>query len=313
MNTRSRLIPLVAALVAIPAGLGAVASPAMAAGGSGDRGTATHGNALGMSPNTTGITPMTIAANEKSAFDYFVKKGLTKKQSAGIVGNLIVESGVDPTIKQSGGGPGRGIAQWEAGGRWDHDSKNNMVWYAGQHGVSAWSLGPQLDFIWYELTTFSGYGYADLKKAATISAATAAFNNKFEGCSACNLSRRVSEATSAYNKYGGGSANPYQPATVCGSGYKVIDKHALGTVGTVYLLYKASGSSNCVVTLKQTKLGSKTPVAATLQVKGGTTGSDSGNFTYYAGPIRKTAAAKCVKWGGKVDSTTWTSAYSHCG
>lgn len=313
MNNRSRLMPLAAALIAIPAGLGAAASPAMAAGGHGESPTAAHRNALGMSPNTTGISPMAIAANEKTAFDYFVGKGLTKRQSAGIVGNLIVESGVDPTIKQSGGGPGRGIAQWGVGGRWDHDSKNNMVWYAAQHGVSQWSLGGQLGFTWYELTNFSSYGYADLKKATTISAATVAFERKFEGCGSCNESRRVSAATSVFNKYGGGNANPYQPATVCGSGYKVIDQHALGTVGTVYLLYKSSASSNCVVTLKQTKLGSKTPVAATLQVKGGTTGSDSGNYTYYAGPIRKTAAAKCVKWGGKVDSTTWTSDYSHCG
>lgn len=314
MNTRRHLVPLLAALVAAPVTLGAAASPALAAGGgSGDRGTASHGNALGMSPNTTGISPMTIAANEKTAFDYFVTKGLSKKQSAGIVGNLVVESGVDPTIKQSGGGPGRGIAQWEAGGRWDHDSKNNMVWYAGQHGVSAWSLRPQLDFIWYELTTFSSYGLASLKSATTISAATSAFSSKFEGCSACNLSRRVSEATTAYNKYGGGSANPYQPTTVCGSGYKVIDKHALGTLGTIYLLYKSTTKANCVVTMKQTKLGSKTPVAATLQVKGGTKASNSGNFGYYAGPVTRTAAAKCVQWGGKVDSTTWTSAYGHCG
>lgn len=311
MKTRSRLIPLVAALVAVPAALGAVTAPAMAAD---DTGGPVHSNRLGMSPNTTNVTPMAIAANEKTAFDYFVKKGLTKRQSAGIVGNLIVESGVDPSIKQSGGGPGRGIAQWGVGGRWDHDGKNNMVWYAAQHGVSRWSLGAQLDFTWYELKTFSGYGYSALKSATTIKAATVAFETKFEGCGSCNETRRVSEATAVFNKYGGGgSANPYQPAAVCGSGYKVIDSHALGTVGTTYLLYNSGSKANCVVTLKKTKLGAKSPVAATLQVKGGTTASDSGNFSYYAGPVKKSAAAKCVKWGGKVDSTSWTSAYSHCG
>ncbi|WP_446663685.1 phage tail tip lysozyme [Flexivirga sp. B27] len=313
MKTRSRLIPLVAALVTVPAALGAVTSPAMAAGSDGGADTP-HTNALGMSPNTSGIAPLSIAANEKTAFNYFVKKGLTKRQSAGIVGNLIVESGVDPTIKQSGGGPGRGIAQWGVGGRWDHDSRNNMVWYAAQHGVSRWSLSGQLGFTWYELKTFSSYGYADLKKATTIKAATVAFERKFEGCGSCNESRRVAEAKNVFNKYGGGNGgNPYTPSQVCGSGYKVIDKHALGKLGTVYLLYKSSTKSNCVVTLKHTKLGSKSPVAATLQVKGGTKAADSGNFTYYAGPVRKAAASKCVKWGGKVNTTSWTSAYSHCG
>ncbi|HWC22473.1 MAG TPA: phage tail tip lysozyme [Flexivirga sp.] len=307
MKSRTRLIPVVAALVALPAGLGVAASPAMAAADTG------HTNSVGMSPNLTNVTPMAIAANERTAFNYFVNKGLTKRQSAGIVGNLIVESGVDPTIKQSGGGPGRGIAQWGVGGRWDHNSRDNMVWYAAQHGQSRWSLGAQLAFTWYELRTFSGYGYSALKSATTISAATVAFEKKFEGCGSCNESRRISEATSVFNTYGGGSANPYQPAEVCGDGYKVIDKHALGTLGTIYLLYKSSAQANCVVTMKQTKLGSKTPVAATLQVQGGTKATNSGNFGYYAGPVKRTAAAKCVKWGGTVNSTTWTSAYSHCG
>ena len=59
--------------------------------------------------------------NEQPAFDYFRTKGLTGEQSAGIVGNLDVESGLDPTVVQKGG-PGRGIAQWSAGARWDTTS-----------------------------------------------------------------------------------------------------------------------------------------------------------------------------------------------
>lgn len=313
MKTRTRVTPMAAALLAIPTGLGlvAVGGPAMAATQA-TPDTTRQVNALGMSPNSAGIAPMAIAANEQTAFNYFVSKGLTKRQSAGIIGNLIVESGVDPTATQYGGGPGRGIAQWSVGGRWDHDSRDNMVWYAGQHGVSRWSLGAQLDFTWYELTTH-GYGYSDLKSATTIKAATIAFERKFEGCGSCNESRRISEATSVYNKYAGGGSNPYQPAAVCGSGYTVIDKHALGTAGTTYLLYNSGSKANCVVTMKSTNLGAKTAVAATLQVQGGTATTDSGNYGYYAGPIRKTAAAKCVKWGGKAGTTSWTSAYSHCG
>ena len=65
--------------------------------------------------------------NEKPAFDYFRLKGLTDIQSAGIVGNLDAESGLDPTIHQIGGGPGRGIAQWSAGARWDTTPGDNVV------------------------------------------------------------------------------------------------------------------------------------------------------------------------------------------
>src|SRR5436305_675959 len=98
----------------------------------------------------------TAFANDKTAYDYFAGKGLTNFQAAGIVGNLDQESGVDPGAVQPGG-PGRGIAQWSVGGRWDTDSSDNATAYASQHGQSVWSLQLQLDFIWYELTTFSGY------------------------------------------------------------------------------------------------------------------------------------------------------------
>ena len=55
--------------------------------------------------------------NEQTAFNYFVAKGLTKEQSAGIVGNLIQESSVLPTAIEYDGDPNRGIAQWSVDGR----------------------------------------------------------------------------------------------------------------------------------------------------------------------------------------------------
>ena len=148
-------------------------------------------------------------ANNQVAFDYFVGKGLTAVQAAGIVGNLDQESGMDPTISQSGGGVGRGIAQWSAGGRWDTDTNDNVAWYAGQEGASADSLDLQLDFIWYELQTFSGYGLASLRAATTISAATVAFQNDFEGCGECDESQRIAYAEAAYSDFasGGGSGS----------------------------------------------------------------------------------------------------------
>src|ERR1700722_8349960 len=78
--------------------------------------------------------PVTFT-NDQAAFDYFLGKGLANFQAAGIVGNLDQESGVNPTAVQSGG-PGRGIAQWEVGGRWDTDANDNATWYAGQQGQS---------------------------------------------------------------------------------------------------------------------------------------------------------------------------------
>lgn len=119
------------------------------------------------------------------------------------------------------------------------------------------------------------------------------------------------KAITSSNGCAGG--NPYTPGEVCGSGYSQIDTHALGTVGRIYLMYNNSNGYNCVVTLKYTSVGTPSAVSATLQAEGGTVGTDSGSFAYYAGPVKKSAPNTCVKWGGSVGSTTWTSGWSHCG
>ncbi|NRQ35596.1 hypothetical protein HII36_27735 [Nonomuraea sp. NN258] len=113
------------------------------------------------------------------------------------------------------------------------------------------------------------------------------------------------------------AANPYDPAAVCGSGFRVIDSHPFTSGGTklatVYLSYKGSTGENCVVTLNHTV--STIWMRATLSVQGGATRSDAKEYRYYAGPVKLRAAGKCVKWGGTWDEApfSWTSGWSHCG
>jgi Peptidase family M23 len=115
------------------------------------------------------------------------------------------------------------------------------------------------------------------------------------------------------NSCDGGGDNPYEPTEVCGTGYGVIDQAALGSAGTVYLLYNASSGANCVVTLKATSLGTASATSAYLEVQGSTRQTDSGNFSYYAGPVRAAASGTCVKWGGSVGTATYDSPFEHCG
>ena len=147
-----------------------------------------------------------LTSNEQTAYDYFVGKGLTHIQAAAIVGNLMQESGVSPTSVQPGG-PGRGIAQWSVGARWNVSTKDNVAWYASTNGGSETSLATQLAFIWYELETFSHYGLAALRAASTISAATIAFQTDFEACGECNESARVTNAQQVLNAFGSGTSS----------------------------------------------------------------------------------------------------------
>jgi hypothetical protein len=180
-------------------------SAALALSGCGDAGPSEPGEAVAHAISAITPTPETAFANDEPAFDYFLGKGLTDFQAAGIVGNLDQESGVDPNAVQQGG-PGRGIAQWSVGGRWDTDSNDNCTWYASQQGQSVWSLQLQLDFIWYELTTFPSYGLSDLRGTTNVTDATVTFETDFEGCGECDQSTRISYAESVLAAYG---AAPY--------------------------------------------------------------------------------------------------------
>ena len=161
-------------------------------------------------------------ANE-TAYDFFVEKGLKNFQAAGIVGNLDQESGVDPTAVEYGGGPGRGIAQWSVGGRWDSSRGDNVASYAAGKGLSRWSMTAQLDFIWYELTTY-GYGLAQLRSSGNVTEATIAFQDRYEICGTCDSSKRISYAQAVLRAYGSKPPTPSgkptpkpAPPTSCGA------------------------------------------------------------------------------------------------
>ncbi len=150
------------------------------------------------------VTPA-IASNIQTAFYYFLDKGLTEVQSAGIVGNFDEESiGVNPTQGQIGG-PALGIAQWEQGGRWNTAPGDNVLEFARNRNANPFDLRLQLDFAWYELQTFPGYGLAALKRTTTIVDATTTFMNLFEmpNPQTTHLDVRIQDAQRCFDTYHG--------------------------------------------------------------------------------------------------------------
>ncbi|MEV4009194.1 protein kinase [Nonomuraea angiospora] len=110
-----------------------------------------------------------------------------------------------------------------------------------------------------------------------------------------------------------GKPNTFQPTTVCGAGYKVVDSRSIaGGNATVYLLYNTGAGKNCVVTMARMVFPQKVQMNAVLQVKGGSSGSNPGSFSAYAGPVRLPAKQKCVIWGGSWGGQVWKSGWSHC-
>lgn len=199
------------------------------------------------------VSEANLGNNARTAFNYFVSKGLTKTQAAGVVGNLMQESSVRPTAVEYGGGPGRGIAQWSIGGRFNTGSKS-LTAYASARGLNKWALQTQLDFIWYELATVGGYGLTELRAAGTIDAAVTAFQNKYEICGTCAKAKRLEYARQALADFGGsaptgggGTTPPPPPASTatCYSGTLERDMPQNACVESKYdgLWYQCSSGS----------------------------------------------------------------------
>lgn len=128
--------------------------------------------------------------NVRDAFNYFVQQfgtlpsispDLAKIYAAAVVGNFYHESaGVNPTINQTGGGPGRGIAQWSVNERWQGVIKLAADLRKNGGSASEWDLAVQLQFAWKEITEDWGGSRTDLLKQTTLDAATVSFSSKYE-------------------------------------------------------------------------------------------------------------------------------------
>lgn len=103
-----------------------------------------------------------VNPNAVRALNYFMNKGLTREQSAGIVGNLMVESSMNTRALNPYSGA-YGIAQWLG-------SRKTALF--NKYGNNP-TLDQQLDFIWHELNSSHSRGLRMLKQSNNPSDAAA--------------------------------------------------------------------------------------------------------------------------------------------
>jgi len=157
-------------------------------------------------------------------WQFFTQNGYSKEATAGIMGNLYAESGMNPAAIQHGSGHAAGIAQWESyknkAGRW-----LNMSNYAKKKGKDWTDLGSQLEFIHNELGSLDYYfkndikyggniagstltnagavptTYAEWKRSTDVDMATRQFEGAFERAGKPHMDRRLEAARGYYQKY----------------------------------------------------------------------------------------------------------------
>lgn len=113
--------------------------------------------------------PEEASSRAAVAMGYYQSKGYTKEQAAGIVGNLLAESNLQPSGAVGDSGTAFGIAQWR-GAR-----LTKLKRFAAANGGNWQDFHTQLAFVDAELRDDEPAAYAALKNARTVDEATAAF------------------------------------------------------------------------------------------------------------------------------------------
>lgn len=145
------------------------------------------------------VKPKKSQTKEQYIFDKLTEGGLTPIAAIGIIANLKAESELDPTIKQYGGGPGRGLVQWEKGGRFDTD-RINLVSFAKKQGKPWTDFDAQIDFMLYELNKHPEYMRVKqaLNQTKNINDATILFLRKYEKAGTPHTQKRLKYAQDLY-------------------------------------------------------------------------------------------------------------------
>jgi len=156
-----------------------------------------------------GKTVLTGNDNIQKGFNFFGNAGLSQNQAAAVIGNLLQESGMNPTIIQGGrnsknpndaGSLGWGLAQWTPGSK--------IIGIAKDLGITSpiYSLETQLNIILGQMRGTSPVGaqnvYGKIRGIPNLEEAVRFFEENFEGAGDPQIDNRIEYARQVLEKYG---------------------------------------------------------------------------------------------------------------
>lgn len=203
--------------------------------------------------------------NQSDIINALLRAGYSETAVAAILGNLSVESGLEPAKLQGGAivdesgfsisdGKGFGLAQWTTSGR-----KQGLKDYASNHGLSVTSLDAQIGFLLSELTSgrYSGATPSELNNMS-LEEATFTIRRYYE-----------SPAAMIYSTHNGTYYNDYSPKTLS-------DVSKSSTNGAYGELKKALNAAQKIAGLPETDPGSGGDGSVNLQYS--SADGSSGNY-----------------------------------
>ena len=192
---------------------------------------------------------------KEKVWNFFTSNGYSPEATAGIMGNMEQESGVDPAaIQGHGKGPAAGIVQWEnyntKSSRW-----KDLSDYAESKGYKWSDLEPQLEFIVKELNTkdiddrmqgktspqnltkagATPMSFSAWKQSTDIENATRLFEGAYERGGTLMMPNRLNAARKYYDMYngktGGKGGDDEKPFTIRDIDGVEDDPMLMGAVG----------------------------------------------------------------------------------
>lgn len=153
--------------------------------------------------------PTDVADRMKQAMDYMMSKGWSQTAAAGIVGNLVGESNMNPNAIGDNGNA-FGLAQW-------NDRGPAMKAFLANQGKAWNDFFGQLDFVDHELRTSESRAGGQLSLAKDAAAASDIFMRLYERPAQWAMAesggKRAGAAVQAFNMAGGSSTIGQMPAT----------------------------------------------------------------------------------------------------
>lgn len=164
-------------------------------------GTGTTGERNRIEPRDPSAFGATGGTNAEIAFNFFVEYGFTPQQAAGIVGNLMQESGpaLNTSAEAAGSEQSFGIAQWNAASAAGYRFQG-LQQFASDLGRDWRDLDVQLQYVVYELETKPYLGLAQLRATQTIEQATLVFQDKYERPGIPHTQSRIRYARDIYSR-----------------------------------------------------------------------------------------------------------------
>ena len=160
---------------------------------------------------------------------FFESKGWTKEQAAGIVGNLVVESGLR-TDAVGDGGRAYGIAQWHS------DRQQNFRNYAGKD-IRQSTFQEQLEFVNWELNNTEKAAGNRLRGAVSAEDAAAIVDEHYERSAGIHRQERIANSSAImagdFSKVSTSGAAGYSNSSSMLSSLGDLGKGAMQAIGTI--------------------------------------------------------------------------------